>query len=158
MARIGDLARARPALVSVAMDDFGYNVWGEPRSRCKNLPPGTIARWNRILTAHAGRALRVRPVLYLVDLTGSRKVYPAIKAETAELIWPFYGWAAPRGSMRSQYAAIHRAFPKAKITVMIYTTTYRGVTPTPAMITSDTAAARRLGLPVVFYQKDLTKP
>lgn len=157
MTAIGTLAKAHPALVSVAIDDYGYNAWPEPRSRCNTFPPGTITRWNRLLTTTGGRQLTVRPVLYLADLTGSRHTYTAIQAEAPSIIWAFYGWTYPKGSLRSQLQAIRRLFPKARITVLVYVGgEYRGVTPTARMVASDTAAARRQLLPIMYYQHPLT--
>lgn len=157
MTELGRLAKTHPALASVAMDDYGYNAWPEPRSRCAAFPPGTLTRWRTLLTTNAGRALSCRPVLYLADLTGSRKTYAAIKGEAPSIIWPFYGWTAPKGSLRGQLQAIRRAYPGVAVTVMVYAGgEYRGVTPTRAMVASDIASARRQSLPVVYYQAALT--
>jgi hypothetical protein len=158
MTELGRLAKTHPALVSVAMDDYGYNAWPEPRSRCNAFPPGTLTKWRATLTANAGRPLAVRPVLYLADLTGSRKTYAAIAAEAPSIIWPFYGWTTPKGSLRSQLRAIRATHPKLKgIAVMVYAGgEYRGVTPTRQMVASDTASAGRQTLPVVFYQQALS--
>lgn len=154
MREIGKLAKRFPNLTAVAMDDFAYDTTIRDPNRCNLFAPGTITRWKGILRTQAGRPISVMPVLYFRDVAGRRAIYPAIKSETTEVIWPFTQIGS--GLLEQQYLLIRKEQPKLKIYVMVYANGFKGVVPTPATIRSEVAAAKRLGAAgVIVYQESL---
>ncbi|MFZ0159577.1 MAG: hypothetical protein WAL50_11155 [Kineosporiaceae bacterium] len=154
MVELGRLARHHANLSAVVMDDYAYSATNRPRASCRSFAPGTLTRWNSILTRFAGRRLRVLPVLYLHDLTGVRGIYPSIKKEAPEVVWPFT--AIGSHEMKTQYRAILKAAPTIRAHVMVYAAPYKGRIPTAATIREEMGMARRLGAAgVVIYQQPL---
>ena len=94
------------------------------------------------------------PVLYFRDVAGRRSIYPSIKAETTEVIWPFTQIGS--GLLEQQYRLILKEQPKLKVYVMVYANGFKGVVPTQATIQSEVAAAKRLkAAGVIVYQESL---
>ncbi len=154
MVELGRLARRHPNLTAVAMDDYAYSSTKRATTPCPVFSPGTITRWNGILTRFAGRPLRVIPVMYLRDLLGGRATYWSIQHEAPEIIWPYT--ASGEGLMAEQYAKIKKYAPKTRIHVMVYAARFRNTTPTPAAIRQEIATAHRLRpASVVIYQQRL---
>jgi hypothetical protein len=154
MVELGRLARRHPNLSAVVMDDYAYSATNRPRAPCRSFAPGTLTRWNSILSRFAGRKLRVLPVLYLHDLTGFHGIYPSIKKEAPEVVWPFT--AIGSHEMKTQYRAILKAAPTIRAHVMVYAAPYKGRIPTATTIREEMGMARRLGAAgVVIYQQPL---
>ncbi|MBL8929219.1 MAG: hypothetical protein JNL54_03745 [Kineosporiaceae bacterium] len=154
MAELGKLARKHANLTAVMMDDYSYSSTNRLGTVCPSFPPGTLTRWNAILTKNAGRPLRVLPVLYLRDLASKRAIYPFIKKEAPAIVWPFTQIGS--GLLEQQYKAIMKNHPTLKVWVMVYATGYKGQVPTPATVAAEIATAKRLKAPgVVIYQEKL---
>ena len=154
MLELGRLARRHPNLAAVAMDDYAYSSTKRASTPCPVFAPGTITRWNGILTRFAGRPLRVIPVMYLRDILGGRATYWSIQHEAPEIIWPYT--ESGEGLMTEQYAKIKKYAPKTRVHVMVYATKFRNTVPTPAAVRQEIATAHRLRpASVVIYQQRL---
>jgi len=154
MREIGTLARTNPNLVRVNMDDYAYSSTNRPGTICPSFAPGTLTRWNAILTANAGRPLKVAPVLYLADLVGGNAIYPSIKREAPVIVWPYTSdrTISPLGR---EYDSIKALYPGSTVESMLLCKTWRWRTYTDAGLAIEVGQARSRGSKIVYYQQAL---
>ena len=158
MTEIGKLGRAHSNLIGVSVDDYVYNLKGY--GRCAVFSPTSPLRWGKLLTAAAHRPLKAQPVLYVEDLLSrargqnGRRLYAA---GVRDIVHPWWPGRSGGKTLAQDAAAIRKAYPGMRVTLMVYVGgQYRGTPITAKVRASLATEAKRAGWPIVYYQHPLT--
>lgn len=141
---LGHLALRHPALVGSGMDDFRLNV----ASYCKAFKATSPVRWKALQSRAAHRTMLFVPTLYYGALV-ARSPDLVRLGKLQDVVYPFTAVGKP-ASMRTEYAAIKRRYPRLRVTIMIYARTTLNnhlahiKAPTAATVDAEVRAARAL--------------